>query len=77
MSQGSICSQNCQDYCFIVLDICLALTTGQAKNTAIALVITLVRTSLRGGMDLKPTKLEHIFVAVITPPPPFLLCKYF
>ena len=32
--------------------------------------------SLKGGLDLKPTKLEHIFVAVITFPP-FLLCKYF
>ena len=29
-----------------------------------------------GGLDLKLTKLEHIFVAVITFPP-FLLCKYF
>ena len=33
----AICSQSCQDYCFIVLDIFLALTTSQA--------ITLVRTS--------------------------------
>ena len=32
MSYVSICSQNCQDYCFIVLDICLALATAQAKK---------------------------------------------
>ena len=31
------------------------------------LLITLL---LKGGLDLKPTKLEHIFVAVITSPPP-------
>ena len=40
MSQGSICSQNCQDYCFIVLDIFLALTTAQAKNIANDLAIS-------------------------------------
>ena len=34
-------SQNCQDYCFIVLDIFLALTPAQAKYIAIALAITL------------------------------------
>ena len=45
MSQGRTCSQSCQDYCFIVLAIGLALTTAQAKNIAIALAITLVRTS--------------------------------
>ena len=44
MSQGYTC-QYCQDFYFIVLDICLALTTAQAKNIAIALAITLVRTS--------------------------------
>ena len=32
-------------FCFIVLDICLALATAQAKNIAIALAITLVMTS--------------------------------
>ena len=45
MKCGSICSQNCQDYCFIVIDNFLFLTTSQAKNKAIALAITLVRTS--------------------------------
>ena len=30
---------------FIVLDICLAITTAKAKNIDIALAITLVRTS--------------------------------
>ena len=39
--------QNCQDFCFIVLDIGLALTSAQAKNVAIDLAITLERTSLR------------------------------
>ena len=43
MSYG-IYSQNCQDYCFLVLDI-FYLTTAQAKNIAIGLAITLVRTS--------------------------------
>ena len=32
--------------------------------------------SVKGALDLKPPKFEHIFVAVITFPP-FLLCKYF
>ena len=36
--------------CFIVLDICLALTTAQDKNMAFALSITLVRTSLRATL---------------------------
>ena len=44
MSYSSICSR-CQDFCFIVLDICLAITTTQDKNIAIALAIALVRTS--------------------------------
>ena len=35
----------CQDYCFIVLETFLALTTAQAKNNAIALAITLIGTS--------------------------------
>ena len=48
MSHVSICSQNFQDFCFIVLDftalnICLAVTTSLSKNIAIALAITLVR----------------------------------
>ena len=47
MSYGSICSQSFQDFCFIVLDfivlnICLAVTTSLSKNIAIALAITLV-----------------------------------
>ena len=48
MSYGSICSQNFQDFCFIVLDfivlnISLAETTSLSKNIVIALAITLVR----------------------------------
>ena len=31
------CCLNCQDFYFIVKDICLALTTAQAKNLDIAL----------------------------------------
>ena len=38
-------SQNYQDFYFIVLNICLALTTSRGKNIDIALAITLVRTS--------------------------------
>ena len=30
---GSICCRNCQDYCFIVLDIFLALTISQLKHS--------------------------------------------
>ena len=45
MTQGSTCRQNCQDLCFIALAVGLALTTAQAQNIAIALAITLVRTS--------------------------------
>ena len=48
MSYGSICSQNFQDFCFIVLDfivlnIFLAVTTSLSKNIAVALAMTLVR----------------------------------
>ena len=48
MSYVSICSQNFQDFCFIVLDsivlnIFHAVTTSLSKNIAIALAITLVR----------------------------------
>ena len=34
MSEGSICCQNCQDYCFIVLDIFLSLSVAQAKKNS-------------------------------------------
>ena len=44
ISYGITC-QNCQDFYFVVLDICLALTNAQAKNIDIALAITLVRRS--------------------------------
>ena len=43
MSEDSVCSLNCQDF-FVSLDICLGLTTTQAKNIDIALAITLVKT---------------------------------
>ena len=45
MSQANTCYQNCQDFYSTVRDIYLALITNQAKNTDIALAITLVRTS--------------------------------
>ena len=48
MAKGNSC-QNCQDFYFIVLDICHALTITQAKNIAIALAITLVRSSWRAN----------------------------
>ena len=37
----AVCSQTCQVYCFIVLDIFLSLITAQVKNLAFALAITL------------------------------------
>ena len=37
-----VCSQNCQDYSFTVLDIFPVLTTAQAKNIPIAQAITIV-----------------------------------
>ena len=45
MSYGSICGLNCQYFPPIIQKIGPALTTAQAKNIAIALAITLVRTS--------------------------------
>ena len=48
MLLGSICSQLSRLF-FIVLGISLALTTSKAKNIAIALAITFVRTSWRAN----------------------------
>ena len=42
----------------------------------INIINMLICVQLKGGLYLKPTKFEHIFVAVITFSL-FLLCKYF
>ena len=45
MSYGVLSVRIVKDYCLVVLAIGLSLTTAQAKNRAIALVITLVSPS--------------------------------
>ena len=42
-------------------------------GTQIVIVVVVIPV---GGQDLKPPKLEHIFVAIITFNP-FLVCRYF
>ena len=57
------------------------VTASTCSSVSMCLLIIVQVAEAKGGLDLKPTKLEYIFVAVITspppPPPPFLLCKYF
>ena len=54
-----------EDFYFIVLNVCLALTTAQKKTLDIALAITFVKTSWRakGGLELKPKKKLNTYLS--------------